>query len=858
MQLELNQTRGRAVPHLQCAQGAADSPQFWRRIIVIVAALLAAVGSLVGPLTTATASGPAALLVASGVDHTCALLSTGSVSCWGSNSTSQLGIAGGDAASPSGPVAMPGGSAASSIAAGGYHSCAITTGGLVCWGLNSSGQLGVAVGSIGNPTSVSVPGGAVAQVAAGLGHTCVRSTAGAVRCWGSDTYGQLGNGGGSAQTTPPATAISMPGALTATFVAAGSDHACAVLSNGSVACWGRNTNGQVGTGAAGGGVQSPTAITLPAGRTATRLGLGQAHSCALLDDGSVTCWGSDSSGQLGNGSATGNVTSPPTPVALSTTATDVFAGSLHTCVVLSGAGGATCWGDDTVGQLGNGAGGSANAPGASIGGLAASLGAGSAGNGHSCVISSTGDVRCWGDDTVGQLGNAAPLAASQTPSAVLDMPTASPTGSTTTTSTTTTTPSTTPSTASTTTSTASTTPTSTTTTTSTASTSTTTTTATSTTTTAVPIPDGPGAGEFIPLVPARLLDTRDRSGAIGSGVAIDLVVVGRGGVPSTGVEAVAVNLTVVSPAAAGFLTVFPAGSPRPLASAINFVPGDVIANAAVVKLGTGGAMSIYNSTGATHVVVDVVGYFSSGGVRGASLTPVTPERRFDSRDSGVPVGPGATISLQLAGVGSVPADATAVALSVIAVAPTSSSYLTVSPSLVSRPLASSVNMIAGQTIPNLVLAKLGTNGSVDIYNHAGTTHVVVDVVGWFGPIAASSTGRLTGVTPTRVLDTRVGPGPIGRVGAGRTINVAIGGQLGIPADARAVVVNVTTVAPSASGYVAVYPAGVARPGSSTSSFAAGVVLATQSVLKLGANGAVATFNYAGSADYVIDVVGYIS
>ena len=339
---------------------------------------------------------------------------------------------------------------------------------------------------------------------------------------------------------------------------------------------------------------------------------------------------------------------------------------------------------------------------------------------------------------------------------------------------------------------------------------------------------------------------------------VDLVVAGRGGVPGTGVDAVAVNLTVVGPTAAGFLTVYPTGGGRPLASAINFVPGDVIANAAVVKLGVGGAMSIFNSSGYTNVVVDVVGYFSSGADRGASLTPITPERRYDSRDLGTPIGPTETLSLPVAGIGSVPADATAVALSVIAVAPTSSSFLTVSPSLVARPLASTLNMVAGQTIPNLVLAKIGVNGAIDIYNHAGTTHVVVDVVGWFGPVAASSTGRVTGVTPTRVLDTRIGPGPVGRLGAGRSIDVTIAGQLGIPASATAVIVNVTTVSPTAAGYVSVYPAGMARPGTSTSSFAAGVVLATQSVLKLGVNGAVTTFNFAGTADYVVDVVGYVS
>ncbi len=804
------------------SQAPATSPL--RAVLIALSLLVSATGFAATSLRTASASGPAATSLAAGIDHTCALLATGSVSCWGSNSTGQLGVVGADASAPSGPVPLPGGVAASTIAAGGYHACAVASGALVCWGLNSSNQVGVAVGSIAAPTTVVVPGGTTAQVTAGLGHTCALSNAGAVRCWGSDTYGQLGNGAGAGQSTPPATALTMPGAATATAVVAGADHNCAILSGGGVACWGRNTNGQVGIGSAGGGVQSPTSIVLPAGRTATRLALGQSHSCALLDNATVTCWGSDSSGQLGNGSATGNVTSPPAALAISSVAS-IVAGTLHTCAVFAGTGGMTCWGDDTVGQLGNGASGAANAPGAVIGGLDASLGLGAAGNAHTCVISSAGDVRCWGSDSVGQLGNGAPLADSQTPAAILAMPTAAPSGTTTTP--TTTTP--------------------------------TTTTPTTTTPTTVPsTPAGIGAGEFIPLVPARVLDTRDNPRAVASGQVVDLVVAGRGGVPATGVDAVAVNLTVVGPTAAGFLTVYPTGGGRPLASAINFAPGDVIANAAVVKLGVGGAMSIFNSSGYTNVVVDVVGYFSSGAVRGASLTPITPERRYDSRDLGMPIGPTERLSLPVAGIGSVPADATAVALSVIAVAPTSASFLTVSPSLVARPLASTLNMVAGQTIPNLVLAKIGANGAIDIYNHAGTTHVVVDVVGWFGPVAASSTGRVTGVTPTRVLDTRIGPGPVGRLGAGRSIDVTIAGQLGIPASATAVIVNVTTVSPTAAGYVSVYPAGMARPGTSTSSFAAGVVLATQSVLKLGVNGAVTTFNFAGTADYVIDVVGYVS
>jgi uncharacterized protein YkwD len=256
-----------------------------------------------------------------------------------------------------------------------------------------------------------------------------------------------------------------------------------------------------------------------------------------------------------------------------------------------------------------------------------------------------------------------------------------------------------------------------------------------------------GSG-YVPLLPARLLDTRSGrptvdglaagGGAVGPGATRDLVVTGRGGVPASGAGAVVLNVTAVAPSATTYVTVWPAGSPRPNASNLNPVHGVTSANLVVVQVGAGGKVSLYNAAGSTQLVADVVGWFPAGG----TYTPVLPARLLDTRPGrptvdGVAagegaVGSGATLDLVVTGRGGVPASgAGAVVLNVTAVAPSSATVVTVWPAGSARPTASNLNPAQRVTVANLVIVRVGAGGKVSIHNAAGSTHFVVDVVGWF-------------------------------------------------------------------------------------------------------------------------------
>jgi hypothetical protein len=248
---------------------------------------------------------------------------------------------------------------------------------------------------------------------------------------------------------------------------------------------------------------------------------------------------------------------------------------------------------------------------------------------------------------------------------------------------------------------------------------------------------------YNPLVPARILDTRNGTGGVTSPVGpnstISVQISGQDGVPASHVQAVVLNLTATNATASSYLTAYPTGSAQPLASNLNFVAGQTIPNRVIVKLGTGGKINIYNAYGNVHVVADVGGWFTDGTdatAIGAVFTGLTPNRLVDTRNGtggfSSPIAPNSSIAVMVAGKGGVPpTGTTAVVLNVTATNATSPSYLTVWPDLTTRPLASDLNFVAGQTIANLVIVKLGSNGKVDIYNAAGSTDVIVDVVGWY-------------------------------------------------------------------------------------------------------------------------------
>jgi hypothetical protein len=260
----------------------------------------------------------------------------------------------------------------------------------------------------------------------------------------------------------------------------------------------------------------------------------------------------------------------------------------------------------------------------------------------------------------------------------------------------------------------------------------------------------PLADAFTGVVPARLMDTREgyatidgvsaATGAVGGSSTVQFTAAGRGGVPTTGVGAVALNVTVTSPTTVGYLTVYPAGAARPTASNLNFTPGLTIPNMVIVPLGAGGQVSVFNGgSGTAHVVVDVLGWFPVG----SAFSGLTPARLLDTR-VGQPTIDGkfsgyrsirrtSALNLVVTGRGGVPATgAGAVALNVTVTNPTSNAYLTVYPGGSGvRPTASNLNFVTGQTIPNMVIVPVGTDGQVTIYNSSDGTDLVVDVLGWF-------------------------------------------------------------------------------------------------------------------------------
>lgn len=269
-----------------------------------------------GPGRTATA-------ITAGASHTCAILDNGSVRCWGNGVSGRLGYGNqssiGDDESPAsaGPVDIGAGRTAVAISAGDFHTCVIRDdGALLCWGFGSGGQLGYGgtadIGDNETPGAagpVPLNGHRVRAVSGGKGHTCAILDDGTARCWGFGADGRLGYGGTANVASAAAAApINLGPGRTASAIAAGEAHTCAILDNGAVRCWGFGGNGRLGTGGTdsvgndpGETPASVPPVDLGPGRLGRALSVGFSHTCALLDDASIRCWGFGGSGRLGYG-----------------------------------------------------------------------------------------------------------------------------------------------------------------------------------------------------------------------------------------------------------------------------------------------------------------------------------------------------------------------------------------------------------------------------------------------------------------------------------------------------------------------------------------------------------------------------
>jgi alpha-tubulin suppressor-like RCC1 family protein/Tol biopolymer transport system component len=348
------------------------------------------------PQTVTGLSGVTA--IAAGGDHACAIAG-GGLQCWGGNSSGQLGD--GTRTFRSTPGAVSGlTSGVTAVAAGTLHTCAVVTGGAVkCFGANAENELGDGTGMQRHvPTATSGLAGRVTSLSANGMHTCARSAGGAAQCWGWNSSGQVGDGTRFDRSTP--TTVSGLGTVVAA-VTTGSNHSCALTTLGGVRCWGDNANGQLGDDTVTDRL-TPVQVTGLIGGVAALVG-GGGHTCALTTREGVLCWGLNTSGQLGNGSTTNRTV--PTPVSgLSSGVVGLVAGYAHTCA-LTRAGATLCWGLNDFGQLGDGSTTARSTP-TPVSGLSRGVAALAAGSRHTCAVTTSGALKCWGGNWQGQLGDA--------------------------------------------------------------------------------------------------------------------------------------------------------------------------------------------------------------------------------------------------------------------------------------------------------------------------------------------------------------------------------------------------------------------------------------------------------------------
>lgn len=416
------------------------------------------------------------------------------------------------------------------------------------------------------------------------------------------------------------------------------------------------------------------------------------------------------------------------------------------------------------------------------------------------------------------------------------------------------------------------------------------------------------SGGFHAVNPTRILDTRNGTGISNGPIRIgdgsqsstnpifraddranhDLRVTGVAGIPTSGVSAVLLNLTAVEPPTSGYITVGPrpAGTGDvfndqftygswPNTSNLNTQPGQTVPNLVLARVGAGGKIRLYNFNYPTHMVADVAGWFDTNALtstsRGSSFFGVPPQRVLDTRNgigeasavSGGKFAPLDSRTFTIAGVAGVPNNVESVVLNITAVSPTGTGWVTAYPDNTTRPDASNLNLNPGKDRSNLAVVKVGSNGKIRLFVAEAGTHLIVDVFGYFKTTTGAE-GKTTTINPTRIFDTRNGIGTTkARMNAGQTRPVQVAGAFGIPSNATAVYLNVTSVNASAWGWLAIWPTGLPMPTSSNVNFLGGSIVPNMAIVQLGTGGTLQIYNDAGvsgttSSDVLIDVLGYVT
>jgi hypothetical protein len=402
-----------------------------------------------------------------------------------------------------------------------------------------------------------------------------------------------------------------------------------------------------------------------------------------------------------------------------------------------------------------------------------------------------------------------------------------------------------------------------------------------------PVIGGPNS-TFTTVGPCRVFDTRTGTGTgscagsapvvktpIAAGTFLKMKVTGVGGVPANA-TAVVMNLTAVGASTPTYVTAYPDGQKRPTVSNLNVNNAGTVPNLAIVRVGVGGYIDLYNASGRVNLLGDISGYFAPGA--GAVNTTVTPCRVFDTRTGTgtgscvgsdpvvkAPIAAGTYLKMKVTGVGGVPANATAVVMNLTAVGATTPTYVTAYPDGQGPPPVSNLNVHNAGAVSNLAIVPVSLGGYIDLYNASGRVNLLGDISGYFAPGAGEANAT---VSPCRVFDTRTGTGtgfcvgsvPVVKspVAAGTFLTVKVTGVGGVPANATAVVVNLAAVGASTPTYVTAYPSGQKRPTVSNLNVNNAGAVPNLAIVRVGVGGYIDLYNASGRVNLLGDISGYFA
>ncbi|MEV6577895.1 PKD domain-containing protein [Streptomyces sp. NPDC051582] len=371
--------------------------------------------------------------------------------------------------------------------------------------------------------------------------------------------------------------------------------------------------------------------------------------------------------------------------------------------------------------------------------------------------------------------------------------------------------------------------------------------ATSTATRSVKVDYAPSG--YVATAPFRLLDTRANGTVLQSGSPTAVTLPVGLSVPdhvlSAGMAAAVLNVTVTGAGEDTHLSVWPSGQSRPATSNVNVKAGGTSSNTVTVPVGADGKVSAQLNSGRAALIVDFVGYYQPG--IGQRFSPIAPTRLADTRTAGGALGGGQTRTVKVAGVNGIPADATAVAFNLTGTGSTENAHVIAYPDPAKRPATSNLNLEPGKDRSNQAIVPVGPDGTITLYTNTGSTHLVLDAVGWYGK---DGKALFTPAAPRRLADTRT----TGKLAPGATTTVT-----GLPAGAIGAALNVTATDSTGPGFLTVYGYGSARPDASSLNTRPGDTVPNHVTTPVGDGGRVTVANsWGGSTHVITDLLGWFT